>query len=261
MSHEATLPIFLKELRLPSIQRTWQAVQEQAEQKHWSYGTYLATLCEGEVEIRRQKRLESYARQSGLPIGKTLSSFLFQETPSLNKAQIERFASSRQWVNKAENLILFGPSGTGKTHIASAIGYGLIALEVRVCFFSTTTLVQTLQAARKEFTLAQTIHKLNRYDLLILDDMGYVRKDEDETNALFELIAERYESKSLLITCNQPFSEWDKIFSTTTMTVAAIDRIVHHATIIQINQQESYRKKQALANSQTSKTAKERITT
>jgi DNA replication protein DnaC len=251
MTHEATLPVLLKELRLPCIYQAWQNTQTQAEKGHWTYGAYLATLCEKEVESRSQKRLQGYVKQSGLPIGKTLSSFVFEETPGLNKAQIERLASSRKWVDAGENLILFGASGTGKTHIACAIGYGLIALEVRVCFVSTTTLVQKLQAARRELALPQALHKLNRYDVLILDDIGYVRKDEDETNVLFELIAERYESKSLIITCNQPFSEWDSLFSTNAMTVAAIDRIVHHATIIQINQQESYRKKKALTKNQT----------
>jgi DNA replication protein DnaC len=126
-------------------------------------------------------------------------------------------------------------SGTGKTHLAAALGAALIERGHRVQFSRTTDLVQRLQAARRDLALPATLAKLDRFDCLILDDLGYVRKDQAETAVLFEIIAERYERRSLIITCNQPFGEWNQIFPDPAMTVAAIDRLVHHATILELN--------------------------
>ncbi|XVN41532.1 MAG: ATP-binding protein [Rickettsia endosymbiont of Argas persicus] len=142
-------------------------------------------------------------------------------------------------------LALYRRSIQGKSHLAAAIGYALVEKHVKVLFISTTKLVQLLQAARKEYRLPNELTKLDKYDVIILDDIGYVRKDEGETHVLFELIAQRYESGSMIVTANQPFSEWDSIFTTNSMTVAAIDRLIHHATILEI-QSDSYRRKSAL---------------
>jgi len=144
-------------------------------------------------------------------------------------------------------------SGVGKTHLAAAIGAALVESGRRVLFSRTTDMVQKLQAARRDLILPATLTKLDRYDALILDDLGYVRKDQAETSVLFELIAERYERRSLIVTCNQPFSEWNQIFPDPAMTVAAIDRIVHHATIIECNT-ESYRRRTATKNQDTENT-------
>ena len=144
-------------------------------------------------------------------------------------------------------MLLFGPPGGGKSHLAAAIGLALIENGWRVLFTRTTDLVQKLQAARRDLILPATLAKLDKFDCLILDDLGYVRKDQAETTVLFELIAERYERKSLVITCNQPFSEWDKVFPDPAVTVAAIDRLVHHSTIIEINT-DSYRRRAAAEN-------------
>ena len=158
--------------------------------------------------------------------------------------QIEQLAHDTSWLDRAENLLLFGPSGVGKTHLAAGICRSLIALDRSARFFSGTTLVQELQRAKADYALAKALNKLDRYALLVIDDIGYVRKDEAETSVLFELVMHRYERRSLLVTSNQPFSEWENVFSSSAMTVAAVDRLVDHSTIIQING-DSYRRKRA----------------
>jgi DNA replication protein DnaC len=152
------------------------------------------------------------------------------------------------WLERSENLLVFGPSGVGKTHLAAAMGRAMVELGKRVKFSSATTLVQQLQYAKLQLQLPAALTKLDRFDLLIVDDVGYVKKTEAETSVLFELIAHRYERRSLLITANQPFSQWDAIFADSMMTVAAVDRLVHHALILEI-QAESFRKQSALDRS------------
>lgn len=159
-----------------------------------------------------------------------------------------QLAQEAGWLERSENLLLLGPSGVGKTHLAASVGRSAIELGKRVKFFSATALVQQLQAAKLQLQLPTLLTKLDRFDLLIVDDLGYVRKSEAETSVLFELIAHRYERKSLLVTANQPFSQWDAIFSDATMTVAAVDRLVHHALIIDI-QGESFRRQSAVERS------------
>ena len=154
-------------------------------------------------------------------------------------------ATGDEWLAKGANILLFGPPGGGKSHLSAALGRALIENGRRVFFARTTDLVQRLQIARRELGLESAIAKLDRYDLLILDDLAYVTKDQAETSVLFELISTRYERRSILITANQAFGEWGKIFPDQAMTLAAIDRLVHHATIFEMNV-ESYRRKAAL---------------
>ncbi|BAS59722.1 IstB domain protein ATP-binding protein (plasmid) [Leptolyngbya boryana NIES-2135] len=166
-----------------------------------------------------------------------------------------QMADDPTWLGRAENLLLFGASGVGKSHLASAVSRRMVEFGKRVRFFSALALVQQLQQAKLQLQLQAMLKKLDRFDLLVLDDLGYVKKTEAETSVLFELIAHRYERKSLLITANQPFSQWDAIFTDSMMTVAAVDRLVHHALIVEI-QTESYRKQSAVSRSEASKTAK-----
>jgi DNA replication protein DnaC len=182
--------------------------------------------------------------EAQLPAAKSLSNFEFEHCPKLNPATIKQLAEDPGWIERAENLLLFGASGVGKTHLASAVGRSLIELGKRVKFSTATALVQVLQHAKQNLQLPATLTKLDRYDLLIVDDLGYVKKTEAETSVLFELIAHRYERGSLLITANQPFSQWDEIFCDSMMTVAAVDRLVHHALILDI-QAESFRRQTA----------------
>ncbi len=244
MVNTATLPLLLKQLGLPCMLAHYAEQATIAENKHWHYTEYLSALSSMEAASRQQKRIARHIKEAKLPPGKTLDAFDFKRASSINAAQITALADNTSWVNNANNLVIFGPSGVGKTHLAAAIAYRLIEQGIRCLFTPTTTLVQKLQQARAEFRLAEAIDKLSRIPLLILDDIGYVKKDEAETSVLFELIADRYETKSLVITSNQPFAEWDNIFPDNVMAVAAIDRLVHHATIINVEGQ-SYRKAQA----------------
>ncbi len=182
--------------------------------------------------------------EAQLPYGKSWTNFEFDHVPSLNPAAIMELAQTTDWIEAASNLLIFGPSGTGKTHVCAALGRSMVELGKRVRFVSATTLVQQLQLAKLQLELPAVLNKLDRYDLLIIDDLGYVKKTDAETSVLFELIAYRYERRSIMVTANQPFSQWDQIFTDSMMTVAAIDRLVHHATIIEMKA-DSFRKQAA----------------
>ena len=245
MPHTATLALLLKQLKLTTMAQHWERLLLQAEQDGWNGAEYLAALCELELAERHRRRIARQGAESRLPAGKSLASFDFTQVPNLSARQFEALASTADWTRQSRNVLLFGPSGVGKTHLAAAIGHGLIEQGVRVRYFTTTALVQQLQLAREQLRLEDALHKLDRYRALVLDDFGYVKKTEQETHVLFELIAHRYETGSLILTSNQPFAEWDRIFPDQMMTVAAVDRLIHHATIIEVSS-DSYRRKQAL---------------
>lgn len=241
----ARLELMLSELRLPGIKATWARLAEQSDKEGWPAARFLAALAEYEIADRGRRRIERHLAEARLPAGKTLATFDFTNVPMVSKAQITALAAGDAWLKRGANLLLFGPPGGGKSHLSAALGLALVENGWRVLFVRTTDLVQRLQVARRELTLETAIAKLDRYDLLILDDIAYVTKDQAETSVLFELIAARYERRSMMITANQPFGEWGKIFQDHAMTLAAIDRLVHHATIIEMNV-ESYRRREAI---------------
>lgn len=236
------LPLMLKELKLPAFGRYYQKYQDQAVENAWGYNQYLAALCEQEVAQRFQSRTDNWTREANLPRGKSFATLTFNDLPKNVHQPIIRLRDDIQWARRADNVLLIGPSGVGKSHVAAALGLHLIEQGIRVKWFPATALVQLLQQAKKELDLMTAMTRLDKYRVLIIDDIGYVRKTDSETQVLFEFIAHRYESGGLIITSNQPFSQWDQIFPDTIMTVAAIDRIIHHATIIEIDNQ-SYRRK------------------
>jgi DNA replication protein DnaC len=241
----ARVELLLAELRLPAIKLVWPDIAGQADKEGWPAARFLAALAEHEMAERGRRRIERHLAEARLPPGKTLDSFDFDVVPVVSKAQVMALAAGDSWLEKAANLIMFGPPGGGKSHLAAALGFALVENGWRVLFTRTTDLVQRLQIARRELALESAIAKLDKYHLLILDDLAYVTKDQAETSVLFELIGARYERRSLLVTANQPFGEWGKIFPDQAMTLAVVDRLVHHATIFEMNV-ESYRRRAAL---------------
>jgi DNA replication protein DnaC len=228
----ARIELMLSDLRLPAIKSMWAKLAEQSDKEGWPAARFLAALAEHEIADRGRRRIERHLAEARLPIGKTLASFDFDAVPMVSKAQVMAIAAGDSWLEKGANLLLFGPPGGGKSHLAAAIGLALVENGWRVLFMRTSDLVQRLQIARRELALES-------------DDIVYVNKDHAETSVLFELIGCRYERKSMLITANQPFGDWGKVFPDQAMTLAAIDRLVHHATIFEMNV-ESYRRRAAL---------------
>jgi DNA replication protein DnaC len=245
----ARLGLLLGDLRLPAIKHIWPSFAERADKEGWPAARFLAALAEHELAERARRRIERHLAEARLPPGKTLDSFDFNAVPMVSKAQVMALVAGDSWLEKGDNLLVFGPPGGGKSHLAAAIGLGLIENGWRALFARTTDLVQRLQIARRELALEAAIARLDKYHLLILDDLAYVTKDQAETSVLFELISARYERRSILITANQPFGEWNRIFPDPAMTLAAVDRLVHHATILELNV-ESYRRRTAVERRQ-----------
>jgi len=241
----ARVELLLADLRLPAIKTVWPAIAEQADKEGWPAARFLATLAEHEMVERGRRRFERHLEEARLPPGKTIHTFDFEAVPMVSKAQVMALAAGDAWIAKGANLLLFGGPGGGKSHLAAALGLALVENGWRVLFTRTTDLVQKLQAARRDLALESAITKLDKYHLLILDDIAYATKDQAETGVLFELISARYERRSLLITANQPFAEWNRIFPDQAMTLAAVDRLVHHATIFEMNV-DSYRRRAAI---------------
>ena len=254
------LELMLAELRLPTVRRLAADLCAQSDREGWPGQRLLEALLEHEMSEREQRRIERHRSESALSPDKRLSGFDFAATPSVSKAQVTALAEGHEWLDRGANVLLFGPPGVGKSHLVCALGHALIEAGRRVLFTRCSDLVQRLQAARRDLRLPQELVKLDRFELLILDDLSYVRRDQAETSVLFELIAERYERKSLAVTANTPFSQWAEVFAEPAMTLAAVDRLVHHSTILEMNVQ-SYRRRSAQAAQTPARRARAAATT
>ncbi len=231
---ERQIQASLKELHLPAIRECYQEQSEVAQAESFSYEQYLLGLIEHECEVRREKRMSRFLKDSKLPLEKTLASFDRKRLPQKIDAQLNVLLDG-SFLDRSENILAFGNPGSGKTHLLCAIGQELIFNERRVLFRSCNILVQEMLIAKRDLKLPQFLKKLSRYDALIIDDIGYVQQNREEMEVLFTLFADRYETGSVMITSNLPFSKWELIFKDPMTTAAAIDRLVHHSIILELN--------------------------
>ena len=230
---EASLMLLLRSLKMPTIARLHEEIADKAEQEGWSFAQYLRHVVVLELEERRRRRIARNLKASQLPGEKTLATLRRQRLPSAAAKQLPTLCEGG-FAERGENVLIFGLPGRGKTHLACAIGHELVRRGRRVLFVPTYALVQRLLNAKRELELEKELAALDRFDAVILDDLGYVQQDRDEMEVLFTFLAERYERKSVVITSNLVFSEWDRIFKDPMTTAAAIDRLVHHATIVEM---------------------------
>lgn len=230
-----SLGLLLKAFRLPTMAEIYARVVQEAEQQGWGYRKFLQHLCEAEAQDRAERKLERLLKQSGLPGGKTLGSLEEGKVP----AKVRRVLPSLldgSFVTRAENVIALGLPGRGKSHFLAALGRELILRhQYAVLFAPTFKLVQQLLTAKRDLRLEELLRKLDHFDAIILDDLGYVKQDREEMEVLFTFLAERYERRSVLLSSNLVFSKWDQIFKDPMTTMAAIDRLVHHAIILEFN--------------------------
>ncbi len=228
-----SLAIMMRELKLPTFARHAEEIAQKAEREGWTFGKYLHHLAELEIHERRRRRIERFMKDSDLLPDKTLAT-LTRSRLTPKAAKMLPTLCEGGFVERGDNLLAFGLPGRGKTHLVCAIGYELIQRGYRVLFTPTYALVQRLLAAKRDLRLEKELAALDAYDAVILDDIGYVQQSRDEMEVLFTFLAERYERKSVIITSNVVFSEWDRIFKDPMTTAAAIDRLVHHAVIIEM---------------------------
>lgn len=225
---------YLQQLYLSTAARRYAQLAEQADKEGLTHEQYLLLVVREECEERRNKRIERYLSQSRLPMEKSLETYNQSRLPHKIREQI-RVLIDGKFLDLKENILIFGNPGSGKTHLICAIAQELVRKDRRIYFTSCAMLLQELLSSKRELKLQSLIRKLNKYEGIIIDDIGYVHQDKEEMEVLFTLLAERYERGSVMITSNLPFSKWEKIFKDPVMTVAAIDRIVHHSIILELN--------------------------
>ena len=225
---------YLRELCLSDIKETYSDIAKKARNESLGYEEYLLELVETQCIIRRNKRIERLLRQSKLPMEKNIELFDLKRLPRKVMHQINTLLKGA-FLDHKENILAFGNPGSGKTHLLCAIGQKLIRDGRKVYFTTCSLLVQELLIAKRDLKLEKLLKKLSKYEGLIIDDLGYVQQNREEMEVLFTLLAERYERGSIMLTSNLPFSKWEKIFKDPMVTAAAIDRLVHHSVILELN--------------------------
>jgi DNA replication protein DnaC len=233
----------LKELHLPMFREYYQQFAQKAIANELGYEEYLYELAIRECEVRRANKIVRLVRASKLPLEKTLQTFELKRLPLKIRRQV-KVLSEGSFVERNENILAFGKPGSGKTHLLCAVCHELARQGKRVYFATCDLMVQELLRAKQELKLDKWLKKLARFDVLMIDDFGYVKQNREEMEVLFTLLAYRYERGSVLITSNLPFSKWEVIFKDPMTTAAAIDRLVHHSVILELNVN-SYRAEQA----------------
>ncbi len=242
---KAELTLSLKYLHLPTVRQCYEEVARQAERESLSYERYLHELVQRECEERQENRITKMLRESQLPLEKSLEAFDAKRLPP--KARQMRSLLDGSFLERTDNVLVFGNPGSGKTHLLQAVGQELVRRGHRMLFITCEMLVQELLIAKRDLKLSRLIKKYSRYEGMIIDDLGYIRQTREEMEVVFTLLAERYERGSVLLTSNLPFSKWEGIFKDPMTTVAAIDRLVHHSIIVELNIP-SYRMEQARNN-------------
>lgn len=236
------LEALLRSFYLSSFVRNYKTFADKAEKQKLGHVAYLHELAHTESTERQSRRTERLITQAKLPRGKTLDGFTLSKQPSLSPGRLKELAEG-DFLDQCENVLIFGIPGAGKTHLVTALSREWCLRGRRVLYTTAAMLVQELLVAKRDLRLNQLIKKLDRYEALVIDDISYVPYNRDETDVLFVLLAERYETRSVVITSNLVFSQWDSIFKDAMTTRAVIDRLVHHATILELN--ESYRQAEA----------------
>lgn len=245
MSMLEQLQTHLRLLRMPTAVEIVGDLLTTASRDNWTLENFLTELLAQELAGRQSRRIERLQRSSHLPSGKTLATFAQEPLPLRLRRQLAQLCTG-EFVSRAENLLIFGLPGRGKTHFAAAVGHQLVQAGISVLFTPTFRLVDELLRAKRDLLLEQELRRLDSYEVLILDDIGYVQQSRDEMEVLFTLLAERYERRSVIITSNLVFSQWDQIFKDPMTTAAAIDRVVHHSVIVEFGKEvASHRAQQA----------------
>lgn len=227
----ARIEYLSRALKAPRIRDTAERLAEQARDGGWSHEDYLAAVLDREVAARDASGAQLRIRAAGFPARKTLDDFNFDHQPALNRDQIAHLGGG-VFLSQARNIVLLGPPGTGKTHLAIALGIKAAHAGHRVLFGTAVEWVARLQEAHSRGRLAAEILKLRRYELIIVDEVGYIPFEQDAANLFFQLVSSRYEHASLVLTSNLPFARWGDVFGDQVVASAMIDRIVHHADVI-----------------------------
>lgn len=223
-----------RELRLPSFRDYFRPLADQAARENQTHLEYLSELAALECEARRESRIKRLMTRSKLPMGKTWDSFEWNRLPLTVTRQMETLRDGT-FLDRRENLLIFGRPGSGKSHAICALSHQLILQGRSLLFTTCSLLVQQLLIAKRDLRLPKLIKQLGNFEGLIIDDLGYVQQSREEMEVLFTLLAERYERGSVLLTSNLAFSKWDQIFKDAMTTAAAIDRLVHHSVILELN--------------------------
>jgi DNA replication protein DnaC len=237
------LSLLLRSFRVTGFAENYQVVADQAEKARLSYEGFLYELAKVEAEERRVRRIQRLKRQSRLPPDKKIDTFDLDRVPTVSKRLVGALCEGG-FLDSAENVLAFGNPGTGKSHLLWGIGNALVERGRSVLNVAAFALVQRLLVAKRDLRLPEELKRLDRFECLLVDDLGYVQHRREEMDVLFTLFAERYERRSVMISSNLVFSKWDQIFKDPMTTTAAIDRLVHHAHILELNVK-SYRAEEA----------------